>query len=231
MSIQPEATPRRTRHTISALILTGAAIGFVLSHGSALGASPRLYKWVDEHGQIHYSDSVPPEDVGRGRSVLNQQGVTVRMVPPAKTPEQIEEDRRQAEIQAEIQRQRDAAIAHDRLLLDTYNEAQDIDGALATKLAAIDAMIRLASGRIDSLRKQLDAMIEQAAAFERTGRNVPAALTRDIQRSRRQIAENVSYVDSKHAEQLEIRKQFAKDKQRFLELTADEPSRDDAARR
>ncbi len=39
------------------------------------GAEPvpagKLYKWVDEKGQVHYGDNIPPEYAEQGRSELN----------------------------------------------------------------------------------------------------------------------------------------------------------------
>jgi hypothetical protein len=59
------------------------------------GFSPRaesgrtVYKWVDEHGVIHYGDHIPPEYATQERQVINKQGVEIRRLEAQKTPEQL----------------------------------------------------------------------------------------------------------------------------------------------
>ena len=67
------------RNILSALLLIGAV-------SLAADAADRLrYKWRDEAGNLHYSDSVPPEATRLGYEVVNQQGVVIRRVERAKT--------------------------------------------------------------------------------------------------------------------------------------------------
>src|ERR1700739_300549 len=46
------------------------------------------YRWVDEHGVVHYGDHIPPQYAAQDRAVLNAQGVEVRHLDAQKSPEQ-----------------------------------------------------------------------------------------------------------------------------------------------
>ena len=50
---------------------------FVLPSNSSAQAGPRLYKWTDANGVVHYGDKVPPEFANIDRDVLNTHGVQV----------------------------------------------------------------------------------------------------------------------------------------------------------
>ena len=65
------------------------------------------YKWVDDQGVVHYTDKLPPEAVNKGSVELNKQGVPIKKIEPALTPEQ----RRARD--AEEERARQVAKARD----------------------------------------------------------------------------------------------------------------------
>ena len=46
------------------------------------------FRWVDEHGVVHYGDNIPPQYATQDRTVLNAQGVEVGHLDAQKTPEQ-----------------------------------------------------------------------------------------------------------------------------------------------
>ena len=58
----------------------------LLSGGQAL--AERIYKWVDEDGKTQYGDRVPARYSTVERSVMNDQGRTVKVYEAAKTPEE-----------------------------------------------------------------------------------------------------------------------------------------------
>ena len=43
----------------------------------------KVYRWVDEAGQVHYSNTIPPQYAQQDRDVMNRQGVAVDRVVPA----------------------------------------------------------------------------------------------------------------------------------------------------
>ncbi|MCB1629640.1 MAG: DUF4124 domain-containing protein, partial [Xanthomonadales bacterium] len=71
---------------IRIVVATTVALG-LLAGGSVSAA--KLYKWVDENGNVHYSDQVPPSQAKQARSELNEQGVAVKQVDRALTAEEL----------------------------------------------------------------------------------------------------------------------------------------------
>ena len=57
--------------TFGAILLVVAAIALPsINDAHAQGQTPKLYKWTDENGKIHYGDRIPPEYANRDRNVL-----------------------------------------------------------------------------------------------------------------------------------------------------------------
>ncbi|BAZ95387.1 hypothetical protein TspCOW1_27660 [Thiohalobacter sp. COW1] len=182
--------------------------------------SARLYKWVDEQGNVHYGDKVPPEYSRQERKVLNDQGVQVDTLEAAKTPEQIAEERRLEEIRREEERKAARQRAHDRMLLSTFTTEDDMIMTRDGKIAAIDSVIRITRGRIDKLEQEIEQDTRRAANLERAGRAVPKDLDERIAGNRERIQRYEDFIESKQAEQEAIRRQFEADIRRFRELRA-----------
>lgn len=186
-------------------------------------ASARIYKWVDERGAVHYSDSMSPEeaDERRRREIKSDSGRTVEIVEPSPTREQI--DAREAAA-AERRRAADAAARRaerDRLLLKAFASVEDIEAARDDRLLAIEGQIGLIRARIDKLQGRLAALRAEAARLERSGQGDPASVYAEIGAVRQRIAEHQAYIDGQRAEQERIRQEFARDIRRFRELAAD----------
>jgi hypothetical protein len=180
----------------------------------------RLYKWVDEEGNVHYGDTVPPEYADRERRVINERGVTLGVTEAAKSAEQRAEEERQARIREQQRRVAEKRAARDRILLQTFSNVDDMHLTRDGKIAAIEAVIRITRSNINGLRQALDQLTRRAAGHERAGRRVPDELRREIEAVQRQIETNEAFIEARRAEQDEVRAKFDADIKRFLELHA-----------
>lgn len=186
-------------------------------------AGARIYKWVDEQGAVHYSDSVSPEeaDERRRREIKSDSGRTVEVLEPSPTHEEIEA---RAAAEAERRRAADAAARRaeqDRLLLKAFANVEDIEAARDDRLQAVEGQIDLVRARIDKLQMRLTALRADAARMERSGRGDPAPVYAEIAAVRQRIAGHRIYINGQRAEQERIRGEFARDIRRFRELAAE----------
>lgn len=182
----------------------------------------RLFKWVDEEGNIHYSDRVPPQHSKHERREYDPRGKQVRVYERAKTPEEKAEAARLAAIEEEKKREAAKKAVHDRSLLATYSSEDDMLMARDGKLASVDALIQLTRSRIESTETRLREYAAEAAEFERSGKPVPNALQDQIKTARELITENREFVRQKEIERVGISAQFDADIARYRELTEDE---------
>lgn len=193
-------------------------------------AAARLYKWVDEKGEVHYTDTPPPETARHGRAILNEQGVPVKRIEGEKTPEELEAERRRRAALEARRRAEAARRRHDRMLLATYASEADMVAARDEKIATLENLIRLTRERIRKLETELERLRREAADSERAGRPVSEALKRRIRGTRQRIRDLHAFIAAKRREQDAIRAQFERDIQRFRELKAEIAEREPGPR-
>ena len=205
-------------------VLVGAA-ALCLVAGTA-SAAP-LYKWVDEEGQVRYSDRLPAQQVKRKHQQLNSQGVVVTTTEAAKTAEELAaeaEARRKAEAQAaEDARLKEIQFKKDQVLLLTFSSEKEMALARDDRLEVLDSVIRLISKSIESNQqtlKELQATAEQN--YTSQGQEVPGGLAQKIEHFTGKIESRTDQLLSKIEEKNKINEQFELDLARFRELKAEE---------
>ena len=191
----------------------------ILLSGNALGG--RLYKWVDPDGQVHYSNRLPPEAARGEREVINEQGRTIKLYRAPLTPEEKLEQQRIEELEKKKRELAEKRAIHDRSLLATYSNTDDMYVAMKGKLSSVESLIKLTNSRINSLQNRLLELTEDAASYERSGKPLPDNLQRQISNLREQISQNKAFSEDKKLEMEDIKLQFEADIRRFTELTTD----------
>jgi hypothetical protein len=189
----------------------------------------KLYKWVDENGQVRYGDRIPPQYARKSNETLNPQGITVDHKEAARTPEQIAAAQRLEEARKAAERVQQEQDRKDRILLDTFTNEDEMVLTRDGKIEAIEAIIRVTNGRTEKLKLRLSELKTRAAHIERSGKPVSDKLNTDISETRQQIAQNFTYVKKRHSDQQLIREQFEVDIARFRELQAEKFKLEQAA--
>lgn len=184
----------------------------------SMPAQARIVCWTNKDGVKECGDKVPPEYAQTDRQELSKQGLVVDEKERAKTDEELAEEKRQAELQAEQDRIAQEEARRDKILLDTFSNIDDIEMTRDGKIAAIQTSISLAEARNQKLQAELEKLVEQAANQERAGKPIPEDLEKDIESLRRQIKTNDDFIADKRKEQDLVREASAKDVERFKEL-------------
>ena len=199
-------------------------IALILVLVTGLSPSPpahaRIKCWTNKDDIRECGNVVPPEYSQKGHEELSDQGIVIDRKERAKTPEELEEERRLAAIQAEEDRKARKKEIADRVLLDTFASEDDLVLARDGKLAAIEQTIHVAESRIKKLQKSLNEIMSMAAEMERRGKPPADGTQNEIDVVRAQIAENRAYIKTLHKEQDAVRNAFESDLTRFKELKA-----------
>jgi hypothetical protein len=178
---------------------------------SLLGASAAqadLYRYVDDKGVVVLDrHGVPPQHIGRGYEVLNDQGRVTRVVPPAPTAEE-----RERLLEAK------ARAGSDAQLLRLYASVQDVERAKTRKLSELDSVIGITRGNLQSLRTQQANLQSQAAGHERAGRQVPKQLLRQIDNLNKEQASLRRDIERYKQARNKAEVSFGKERERVAEL-------------
>ena len=171
----------RIRNVLASLALVIAAVATTTAV-AASGAAH--YRWRDAHGVLHFSDSLPPDAVKYGYELINDQGIVVRTVERALTPQERKQREAAAAVQAAAARQaRDRARA-DRQMLAAYPQESDLQQEQQEQLGAIDQTIRTTELNLKSQERTLADLLQRAAEIEHTQKTVPKFISDDIARQR-----------------------------------------------
>ncbi|MBE7926202.1 MULTISPECIES: DUF4124 domain-containing protein [Pseudomonadaceae] len=178
-----------------------------------LAQAAELYRYVDDRGVVVLDrHGVPPQHIGRGYQVLNEQGRVIREIPPAPSAEEFQR------LQADK-----ARAAADAKLLRLYASVEDVERAEARRLAELDSVIGLTQGNLQALRNQQDNLQKQAANHERAGRGVPENLLAQIANLEQEQASLQRDLKRYEKGRVEARSSFADDRQRVAELLGQTP--------
>lgn len=180
----------------------------------APAVAENLYKWVDENGVVHYGDAVPAEASRNERHVLNSQGVTVKVLDRQKT---IEELNAMAAAAAELERQRHLEkeqAERDRVLMDTYLSAREIEMLRDRRILAIEARVGVTRHYLENLRLEWDELEAEAAKY-----NFPYNPDSDLPPLPEELAEHIVFTENAMAEHMnslsDLRRQQSALRDRF----------------
>lgn len=192
------------KKAISIITLLGLTL-FVMS-GPAL--AQKLYKWVDEDGNVHYSDQVPPDQVKQAREELNDQGVVVERTARAPTLEELAEQRLIAAQQAAERKRIEALQREDTKLLLMYPSEEDIVRSRDQQVDAINRSIVAAEAYKEGQARSLAGLLERAAQAESQGNTVSEALKSSIESLQQQIAEQEEFIGGRETEKVKIVEEY-----------------------
>ncbi|MEE4302572.1 MAG: DUF4124 domain-containing protein [Wenzhouxiangella sp.] len=179
-----------------------------------------VYRWVDDEGETHYGQTVPPEFKDYGYVRLGPDGTVRERVEPALSPEEIAERRRQRAEQARQEAAERSQEARDRMLLATYSSEEDLREALDMQLAGIESQRASTRMALDLVENRFESLVGRAAELNRQGRDVPDRLQTDIDETRAELRGLRGDLERLEEREQEARDRFAANLERYRDLTA-----------
>lgn len=170
-----------------------------------------LYRYIDDHGTTVLSrQGVPPEFIGKGYQVLNEQGRVLHEVAPAPTAAELKQILAQK-----------AQASSDEQLLRLYSSPADVERARTHKLAELDGLLGVARGNLNSAVSQQASLQAQAADQERAGRSVQAHVLDQIDHQKAEQVRLNAEISRYQQVRDEAERSFAADLARVRQLVGD----------
>lgn len=190
-------------------------LALLLSLVSLNADAAKLKKWVDENGVTHYGDTIPPQYANTKKTEIREGGIEVQIkAKPKKESKKKDDDKPVALTPEQIEQQR-----HDRALLGTYTNEQEIDAARDRNLQQVNARLNTFNTQMKSIQVDLDRLNKEKAAAEKANRPVDRRLQNDINMLTGRMNDLHANEAKAQEEADAIKARFEADKQRFRELT------------
>ncbi len=203
----------------SAMLLLAALLCAFAMPASAA----KLYKWVDEDGNVRYSDRLPLQQTSKEHQQLNSQGIVLNSTDAAKPPEEAateaEAKRKLEAEQLEAARIKAVQDRKDLVLTMTFASEAEIEHARDNRIEVIDSVIRLIETNIESTQKKLDNIKKSATlTYTSKGKEIPGGVAQKIEHFERKIESRNSQMEAKAREKDKMRAKYEADLERFRVL-------------
>lgn len=218
-----------------------AAASLLLTAASAW--AQKVYRWVDEDGNVHYTESLPPEHKDTGHDVLNEQGLVIdedqRLTPKVEVEKPTEEQQKAAEAN-ELPRdssglprpkplytEAEKQMRMDNFLMLRYENEQEILDAMNVEIKQLNYDRRLIESSHNSMLEAYRGQIRVAADKQRAGEPVSEKDTQEISDLRMKISQNKRSLAKLDNRETQIREEFQAQLDRYRRLVekyAEDPS-------
>ena len=152
---------------------------------SSFSVQAKMYKWVDDEGQMHFGDKIPLEYQKKAHDELNEMGVTEKHSAAAKTPEQIAKEKRLVAEREKALRESEKQRKLDSVLLDAYDSERDLIKARDSRLEDVALQIQLAESIITTSNKKIVLLEKQVSDIKASNRKVPGNLFSSIKNEKK----------------------------------------------
>ncbi|MFZ0553150.1 MAG: DUF4124 domain-containing protein [Steroidobacteraceae bacterium] len=210
---------RISRQALALTLALACGAGSAWAQVSDKGAV--AYRWVDEHGVVHYGDTIPPQYARNSKQILNGQGVQIGEIDAEKTPAQLA-----AEAHAQARRQ--AQRQRDYFLLGTYTSVKDIESLRDERLSQLEAQQTAAQQYVQSLSSRLTSLQSRAQQFKPYSSRpdaprMPDDLAQELVQTLSEVHLQSQAIEARTRQEEQVKAQFQSDIERFEQLKAQPP--------
>jgi len=210
------------------MIKLAVCFAFLLIASTDLAA--KVYRWVDENGEVHYSESLPPDfqdkthDELDAMGIVREEGKTLKPPPPKPKekkpddPMELPRDSSGMERPKALYSEKELQEQMDRFLLLRYDSEQEIEDAMNVEIKQLEYDRRLLQTSRESLLAAWRGQIAEAADRQRAGMEVEPTTSQEIASLKRRLGSNYKMIDELKVREDEIRKNFGTEIERYRYL-------------
>jgi hypothetical protein len=189
---------------------------------AALHAQEKVYRWVDENGEVHYTQSLPPDFKDKGHDVLDEDGLvrdedvsmTPEYKPPEKTAEEVDDRPELPRDSSGLPRPRalyseaETQQRMDSFLMLRYRSEDEITEAMNVEIRQLEYDRRLLTTSRDSLHDAYRGQIRIAGNKQRAGLEVLDQDGAEIRKLQARLMQNQKELDRLMVREENIRADF-----------------------
>jgi hypothetical protein len=211
----------------SLLMAVLLAFLFVTGHHAFAqsSGSGKIVCWTDKTGKtIGCGDSIPPEFQDNASKTLDQEGITVKNTDAMLTPEQMKAAQEEQERKQREQHKEEDQRRKDKALLDTFTTPQEIDLKRERDLQLAQSNLELLQSNKTIADASMAQVQARADSFNKSNKPVPDVVQEELERATADKAKTDQQIAAKKQEIIDINQKYDDLKQRFIQLTGNQPA-------
>jgi hypothetical protein len=202
-----------------AILATALAAVLCAGIADAQTKGPKLYRWVDKDGKVHYDQELPPEAVNQARREFSTtSGSQTGEVERALTAEERAHLEAQAASAAEQNKRAEEQKHQEEVMLATYTNENDLRRAYGERLSLLKTTLESTDVSIKNVRENLAMMLQQASDTELGGRKVTDDRVSAIKELHAEYLKQQQFQVNRRMELESLNAEFARMLGRYREL-------------
>lgn len=181
-------------------------------------AQARLYKWVDDKGNVHYTTTPPPESGVHDRIIIGDQGQKKGVIRGKISDEEKAEIERKAAEEEARKKAEAEAKKRDKVLLISYKTIDDIFEKRDQKLAYLDDLISTLEEDRKSAKSEYDDLMQEAILAERQGKAPSEEMKANLRSAQREYKNSNDELMKARSDREKVAQTAEEDVKRFKEL-------------
>lgn len=199
--------------TLFALLAAGVAAAQTKDKG------PKLYRWVDKEGKVHFDQALPPEAVNQARREFDTKtGATIGSVDRALTPEEREQQAAAEKAAIEAAAAANEQKRREEIMMASYETEAELRRAYGERITLLEMTIESTDISIKNLRENLATMLAQASDTELENRRVLDARATAIRELHAEQRKQEALQVSRRTNLAALNAEFARMLTRYREL-------------
>lgn len=164
-------------------------------------------KWVDSSGMTHYGDSLPTQETGRNNIEMRNSGVVIK--------HNIKETQNK---DLAAQQQKLAQARKDKVLLDSYTKAEEIDLARDRHLETDQAALQALTQQKQNNTQKTTLNTKTVQKLKAANKPLPAYLRDEFKQAQLELTNINQQITQRKLNMDATRQYYAEQKDRFISL-------------
>lgn len=173
-----------------------------------------MYRWVDDNGNVYYTDRIPPDRINRDRTIMNKHGIEVETISPDR-PEDIARKQLQEKLVSARQEMLKRRESEDSNLLQQYRSEEEILEKRNQHVRTFDIQIHGVESNIKRIRHKLIALQTEIDERQQKGNKVGEDKLQDLTRMHDRVTRETARMQSLEERKQEVIDEYIADQQRF----------------
>ena len=173
-----------------------------------------MYRWVDDSGNVHYTDRIPADRINSGRTIMNKHGIEVETITPDR-PEDIARKQLQEKLAAARQEMLERRESEDNNLLQQYRSEEEILEKRKQHVRTFDIQIHGIESNIKRIRHKLIALQTEIDERQQKGKKPAEGKLQTLSQLHERLERESNRIEALEERKQEVIEEYAADTQRF----------------